>query len=38
VPFAGAGGAIVKLFGFRPSRKNPNLCVRCCEAVLSPEG
>ena len=25
-PFGGLGGKLVGLFGFRPSRKNPNLC------------
>ena len=36
-PFAGVGGAIVRLGGFRPSRKNPNLCSRCCD-TLPPGG
>lgn len=30
-PFGGIGGKLVALMGFTPSRKNPNLCVRCCE-------
>jgi adenylate cyclase len=30
-PFAGFGGRIVGLGGFRPSRKNPTLCSRCCD-------
>ena len=30
-PFGGIGGTIVGRFGFKPSRKNPNLCERCCE-------
>jgi adenylate cyclase len=30
-PFGGVGGWVVGLAGFTPSRKNPNLCVRCCE-------
>lgn len=30
-PFGGVGGKIVGLFGYRPSRKNPNLCRQCCE-------
>jgi adenylate cyclase len=32
-PFGGVGGRVVGLFGFKPSRKNPNLCTRCCEAL-----
>jgi adenylate cyclase len=36
-PFAGVGGRLVGLFGFKPSRKNPNLCARCCEN-LPPSG
>jgi adenylate cyclase len=32
-PFAGVGGRVLGLAGFRRSRKNPNLCVRCCEAL-----
>jgi adenylate cyclase len=32
-PFGGAGGALVGLFGFRPSRKNPDLCSYCCDAL-----
>ena len=30
-PFGGVGGRLVGLFGFTPSRKNPNLCSRCCD-------
>ncbi len=30
-PFGGIGGKLVGLMGYKPSRKNPNLCVRCCE-------
>lgn len=30
-PFGGIGGKLVGLWGFTPSRKNPNLCARCCE-------
>jgi adenylate cyclase len=30
-PFGGVGGRVVRLAGFKPSRKNPNLCSRCCE-------
>jgi adenylate cyclase len=36
-PFGGFGGKLVGLFGFRRSRKNPNLCSRCCD-VLPPGG
>jgi adenylate cyclase len=32
-PFAGVGGKVVGLAGFKPSRKNPNLCARCCEKL-----
>lgn len=32
-PFGGIGGKLVGLLGFTPSRKNPNLCVRCCEGL-----
>src|SRR5689334_14853339 len=32
-PFGGFGGRVVGLAGFRPSRKNPNLCMRCCESM-----
>jgi adenylate cyclase len=32
-PFGGIGGKIVALFGFTPSRKNPNVCVTCCEKM-----
>lgn len=35
-PFAGLGGWLVGFAGFRPSRKNPAFCARCCEAL--PEG
>jgi adenylate cyclase len=30
-PFGGIGGKLVGLAGYTPSRKNPNLCARCCE-------
>lgn len=30
-PFGGVGGRIVGIAGFKPSRKNPNLCSRCCD-------
>ena len=36
-PFGGVGGKIVRLAGFRPSRKNPNLCGNCCDS-LEPGG
>ena len=32
-PFGGIGGKLVGLLGFRPSRKNPNLCAFCCEKL-----
>ncbi len=35
-PFAGAGRVLLRPLGYRPSRKNPNLCVTCVEA--SPPG
>jgi adenylate cyclase len=35
-PFGGVGGAIVGLVGFKPSRKNPNICQACCEKM--PQG
>jgi adenylate cyclase len=35
-PFGGVGGAIVGLAGFKPSRKNPNICQACCEKM--PQG
>jgi adenylate cyclase len=35
-PFAGAGSRLVRPLGYRPSRKNPTLCVTCIEA--SPPG
>ena len=36
-PFGGVGGRLVRVAGFRPSRKNPNLCSRCCD-TLPPGG
>src|SRR3954462_9842639 len=30
-PFGGFGGRLVGLAGFKPSRKNPSLCSRCCD-------
>jgi adenylate cyclase len=35
-PFGGIGGKLVGLLGFIPSRKNPNLCARCCDTL--PQG
>jgi adenylate cyclase len=35
-PFAGLGGRLVKPLGYRPSRKNPNICAMCVE--LAPPG
>jgi adenylate cyclase len=32
-PFRGVGGRVLAVAGFRPSRKNPNLCTRCCDAL-----
>ena len=32
-PFEGVGGWIAGLAGFRRSRKNPNLCSRCCDGL-----
>jgi adenylate cyclase len=32
-PFGGLGGRIVGLAGWKPSRKNPNLCARCCDSL-----
>jgi adenylate cyclase len=32
-PFGGVGGRLFALAGFRPSRKNPNLCGRCCDRM-----
>jgi adenylate cyclase len=32
-PFGGPVGRILGVAGFKPSRKNPNLCTRCCDAV-----
>jgi adenylate cyclase len=36
-PFGGVGGRLLGLAGFKPSRKNPNLCDRCCD-TLPPGG
>ncbi len=35
-PFGGPAGRVLAAAGFTPSRKNPNLCTRCCDAL--PEG
>jgi mannose-6-phosphate isomerase-like protein (cupin superfamily) len=32
-PFGGVGGRVFAIAGFRQSRKNPNLCTRCCDAL-----
>lgn len=32
-PFAGVGGRLLGIAGFRRSRKNPSLCSRCCDAL-----
>lgn len=32
-PFGGLGGKAIGLAGFKPSRKNPNLCSRCCDRL-----
>jgi adenylate cyclase len=36
-PFGGPVGRLMAMAGFSPSRKNPNLCSRCCD-VLPPGG
>jgi adenylate cyclase len=33
VPFAGVGGVIGKLMGFKPWKKNPSLCNRCTTSM-----
>lgn len=35
-PFAGFGGRLIRPLGYRPSRKNPNICATCVE--LAPPG
>jgi adenylate cyclase len=35
-PFAGVGARVVRPLGYRPSRKNPNICAVCVE--LAPPG
>jgi len=32
-PFGGIGGKLVGLMGFTRSRKNPNLCAKCCDSL-----
>jgi adenylate cyclase len=32
-PFGGPAGRVLAAAGFRPSRKNPDLCSRCCDAL-----
>jgi adenylate cyclase len=32
-PFGGLGGRVLRIAGFRRSRKNPNLCSRCCDSL-----
>jgi adenylate cyclase len=32
-PFGGLGGRLFAMAGFKRSRKNPNLCTRCCDAL-----
>jgi adenylate cyclase len=32
-PFGGVGGRLFGLAGFRPSRKNPTMCSRCCDSL-----
>jgi adenylate cyclase len=32
-PFGGLAGRVLAAAGFTPSRKNPNLCSRCCDAL-----
>ena len=35
-PFAGVGARLVRRLGYRPSRKNPNICATCVE--MAPPG
>jgi adenylate cyclase len=32
-PFGGVGGRVARLAGWKPSRKNPNVCSRCCDEL-----
>lgn len=34
-PFGGVPGRIMRMAGFKPSRKNPNFCSRCCDMLPS---
>jgi adenylate cyclase len=36
-PFGGVPGRVMAMAGFKPSRKNPNFCSRCCD-MLPPGG
>lgn len=32
-PFGGVGGRLFGMIGWSPSRKNPNVCARCCDQM-----
>lgn len=32
-PFGGVGGRVAGMAGWKPSRKNPNVCGRCCDSL-----
>src|SRR5581483_5179902 len=32
-PFGGVGGRFFGMIGWAPSRKNPNVCARCCDQM-----
>jgi adenylate cyclase len=34
-PFGGLGGRLAGAAGWKPSRKNPNVCARCCDTMPS---
>ena len=38
VPFQGAGGRAMRLFGYRPSDGNPNVCNTCQKALIKNHG
>ena len=38
VPFEGAGGRTMRLFGYRPSDANPNVCNTCQKALIKHHG
>ena len=38
VPFQGAGGRTMRLFGYRPSDSNPNVCNTCQNALIKHHG